>query len=159
MAARAGDFDAAASAAEALRQAVDRGRASESDYRYALGAIAFARGEFDQAAEEFDKAATRNPVLWNHLPLARSYLEAGRVAEAVDVFDKILNRYDYGWFVDAIGAATMHYYAGIAYERSGWTDRAIERYEEFLTIWQDADPGLEMVDDARQRLERLRRGS
>jgi len=32
----------------------------------------------------------------------------------------------------------------------------IEQYEEFLEIWEDADPGILQVDDAKERLKRLR---
>jgi hypothetical protein len=45
---------------------------------------------------------------------------------------------------------------GIAYEQSGWTGKAIEQYEEFLDIWKDADPGIAEVEDARERLARLK---
>ncbi len=48
-----------------------------------------------------------------------------------------------------------HYLLGLAYERSGWTNKAIEQYEEFLKIWEDADPGIPEVEDAKQRLAEL----
>ena len=50
----------------------------------------------------------------------------------------------------------IHYLLGQAYEESGWTEMAIEQYEEFLDIWKDADPGLVEVEDAKERLARLR---
>ena len=81
------------------------------------------------------------------------------MSEAVREYERILTRYDESWAIEPTLAVTLHYYAGIAYERSGWNDRAIERYEEFLTIWQDADPGIDLVDDAKLRIERLRHGS
>ena len=31
-----------------------------------------------------------------------------------------------------------------------------EQYEEFLEIWKDADPGIPEVEDAEERLKRLR---
>ncbi len=32
------------------------------------------------------------------------------------------------------------------------TDKAIEHYENMLTLWKDADPGLPEVADARERV-------
>jgi hypothetical protein len=45
---------------------------------------------------------------------------------------------------------------GLAYEKSGWTSKAVDKYEEFLDIWKDADPGIPEVEDARDRLARLK---
>jgi hypothetical protein len=45
---------------------------------------------------------------------------------------------------------------GLAYEKSGWNKKAIEKYEEFLDIWKNADPGIKEVQDAKERLKKLR---
>jgi hypothetical protein len=42
------------------------------------------------------------------------------------------------------------------YEERGWPGKAIEHYETFLDLWKDADPGIDEVDDARERLAGLK---
>ena len=73
----------------------------------------------------------------------------------MDTLAAVSRRFDESRAYAAIEQVTVHYYLGLAYERSGWTDRAIEEYKTFLGIWSDADPGLARVADARARLERL----
>jgi hypothetical protein len=44
----------------------------------------------------------------------------------------------------------------LAEPKKASNDKAIEHYEKFLSFWKDADPGLPEVEDARQRLARLK---
>ena len=53
----------------------------------------------------------------------------------------------------------VYYQLGRAYEDSGWKNKAIAAYEEFLEIWKDADPGMKEVEDARERLATLKGGA
>ena len=92
--------------------------------------------------------------------LGRAYLESGRIGEAVTTFEKVLSRYsDARLLYLPIEGVKAHYFLGLAYEQSGWTNKAIENYEEFLDIWRDADPGIAEIEDARQRLARLKSGA
>jgi hypothetical protein len=53
----------------------------------------------------------------------------------------------------------IHYLAGKVYQAAGQTDKAIEQFETFLMIWKDADPIFPEIDDAKQRLEFLKKSS
>ena len=88
--------------------------------------------------------------------LARAYLESGRLGQAVSEFEDLLSNYSRVRLLWAIWVVKAHYYLGLAYEKSGWNKKAIEQYEEFLDIWKDADPGIAEVEDARERLKKLR---
>jgi cytochrome c-type biogenesis protein CcmH/NrfG len=96
---------------------------------------------------------------WPLYTLAKSYLEAGRLAEAVDGFESVLSQIDGGTPVNGVRLVRAHYLLGIAYEESGWSNKAIEQYEEFLETWKDADPGLPEVEDATRRLAELKQAS
>ena len=126
-------------------------------YQQALGCIELFTGNAQEAVTHLEQAVSESietPFL-GRLFLARAYLEAGRHGEAVSLLESVLNRYDEARAIRPIWSVRGHYYLALAYERSGWNRKAVEQYEEFLEIWNDADPALAEVDDARERLERL----
>ena len=86
-------------------------------------------------------------------------MAAGNLSQAVSLFEKLLEVYSSSRISETVASVKLHYYLGRAYERSNWPDKATEQYQTFLTIWQTADPGLEVVADARERLSRLRASS
>jgi len=49
-----------------------------------------------------------------------------------------------------------HYLLGLAYEGADRKKEAVVQYEKFLAIWKDADPRLEELGMARERLRALR---
>jgi len=127
-------------------------------YWLALGTIEQAKGNTNTAVTYNEKAAEEAPSPLFHVRffLASAYLESGRLGEAVSELEKVLSRYDELRAFFAIWAVKAHYLLALAYEKSGWNKKAIEKYEEFLEIWKDADPEIREVEDARKRLEKLR---
>jgi tetratricopeptide (TPR) repeat protein len=87
--------------------------------------------------------------------LANAYLETGDLSGAVSLLERALSSYGHFHLRSLIWTVKAHYLLGLAYERSGWTNKAIEKYEEFLEIWKDADEGLPEVEDAKARLALL----
>jgi len=88
--------------------------------------------------------------------LAKAYLMANRIGEAIDVLEKALARYDPARLFDSGTNVRGYYLLGNAYQLAGRNDEAIEQYQIFLDIWENADPELEEVPDARKRLEQLK---
>jgi len=125
-------------------------------YWYALGFIEWSKGDTTAALDEFERLAEATPDFWAHFTLAEAYLESGRLGEAVNECEKVLSRYDENRALCAIRAVKAHYLLGLAYEKSGWNKKAIDKYEEFLEIWKDADPGIPEVEDAKSRLANLK---
>jgi tetratricopeptide (TPR) repeat protein len=130
------------------------------EYRYwlALGAIAWARGTHDAAVDYLERAAAMRgrPSFTVRYGLAEAYLNLGRLGEAVDMLEKLLGSYDEDRASSPVWGVKAHYLLGQAYERSGWTGKAVKEYEEFLKIWRDADRDLSEVKEAASRLKQLK---
>jgi len=127
-------------------------------YWLSLGNTEQAKGNIKTAVtykEKADKEAP-SPLFYVRFSLAKAYLESDRLGEAVSELEKALSRYDERRAFFAIWAVKAHYLLGLAYEKSGWFKKAIEQYDEFLEIWKDADPGIPGVEDAKERLEKLK---
>jgi tetratricopeptide (TPR) repeat protein len=88
--------------------------------------------------------------------LSKAYLESGKLDKAVALLEKMLSRYDEYRAYVPVWSAKAHYLLGLAYEKSDWNSKAAEKYEEFLEIFKDADSDIPEVEDAEQRLERLK---
>jgi tetratricopeptide (TPR) repeat protein/TolB-like protein/predicted Ser/Thr protein kinase len=126
-------------------------------YWSALGILEEARGNLASAIAAYEKAdrESPDPSFGLRTALGLAYLKAGKLGEAVAMLEKSLSRYDTDRISSVPGAVKNHYDLATAYEKSGWTAKAIEQYREFLEIWKDADPGIPEVEDARQRLAAL----
>jgi DNA-binding winged helix-turn-helix (wHTH) protein/tetratricopeptide (TPR) repeat protein len=82
-----------------------------------------------------------------------AYLAQGRGGEAVTEFQKIL---DHPGVVgsDPIGALA-HLQLGRAYALSQDKTKAKSCYEDFLTLWKDADPDIPVLDQAKAEYAKL----
>ena len=80
----------------------------------------------------------------------------GETGKAVAILEKAMSIWDDNRFSNLAEAVTGHFYLGQAYEAAGRKQDAIEQYETFLDIWKNADEGLKSVEDAKERLAKLR---
>jgi tetratricopeptide (TPR) repeat protein len=104
----------------------------------------------------FEKAIKEEPAFLTHYLLAKTYLDTGRLGEAVKMFEKAISSYDLYRVALGIYAVKAYYLLGSAYEKSGWNRKAAAKYEEFLDIWKDADPGIKEIKIAKQKLTKLK---
>jgi len=152
--AQMGDFPAADKVLAVLESEVDEAVSRQMDQVwFAQSQLELERGNPEAACMAIEKVDPDG--LWFYrLPydLGRAYLSAGRLSQAVEILETYTDSYiQYKIFLP-LNVVKAHYYLGIAYEESGWNDKAIEQYEVFLEKWKDADPGLQEVEDARRRL-------
>ena len=81
-------------------------------------------------------------------------MKLGEWERAGDVCSRILSltngRIHYG----DIYVKTFYRLGKVAEER-GDTQEAVEQYKKFLELWQDADPGIQEVEEAGIRLQAL----
>ncbi len=116
---------------------------------YHRGYYALKHGRTDEAIEYLNKARRSTPVFFWYEDLgpdalANAYLELGRLDEAIEEYERLLNL-NPNW-------AWARFGVGQAYERKGDTKRASAAYKRFLQIWNNADQEIPEVVYAITRL-------
>ena len=87
------------------------------------------------------------------------YLKTGRLGEAVEILEKGINRVDFSTRVYTINRVVAQYELGVAYEESGWKNKAIAQYEEVIEIWNESEERNFRYVDAKERLKKLKASS
>jgi eukaryotic-like serine/threonine-protein kinase len=82
-----------------------------------------------------------------------AYLQAGRSAEGAREFQKILDNRGIV-FADPIGVLA-HLQLGRTFVLSGDKTKAKAAYQDFLTLWKDADPDIPILKDAKAEFAKL----
>ena len=116
----------------------------------------YSRGDYENAYENLRAMDEYYKGYETSYLLGRCALETGRLEKAIEAFENrpiISGNKRFHW---GIWAAKTYYYLGLAFEKSNWPGKAIEMYKEFLDIWNKADPGRPEIEDARDRLVRLK---
>jgi len=129
------------------------------EYWRVLGIVEYFKENLDSSIIYLKKGlweGGKMPVFEIRYFLAQVYLEAGQPNKAAELLEKALLRYDEHRAARGMWAAPAHYYLGMAYQDLGRNQDATRKYEEFLDIWKEADPGMPEVEDAKERLDKLR---
>ena len=83
-----------------------------------------------------------------------AYLGAHRGTEAAAEFQKILDHR--GIVTNEPIGALAHLQIGRAYAMQGDTAKAKLAYQDFLTLWKDADPDIPTLKQAKEEYPKLR---
>ncbi len=110
---------------------------------------------------EIEMPNFQNPVIaFYNLPpqkdvLARAYKNSGQQDKAIAEYEQLMTfKADSKsrFFIHPL----YHYRLAKLYERRNDPGKALGQYEKFLSLWEDADPDLLEVKDARKRLAQLK---
>ncbi len=126
------------------------------------GLIAAAKGDYDTSIQHLQKAVSMS-FMQNRLggdlayfvdPLALAYFKKGDLERAREEYESI-GMMTFGRIKHGDIYARSFYMLGKIYEEVGKKREARRNYERFLDLWENADPGLPEIDDARARLAAL----
>ena len=99
-------------------------------------------------------ASAANSCLYPVYVRAEAYLSAQQGQLAAAEFQKILDHRGLLW--NCATGALAHLQLGRAYAMQGDTVKARAAYQDFLTLWKDADLDIPVLKQARAEYERLR---
>jgi tetratricopeptide (TPR) repeat protein len=163
----AGDMTQAQPLAADLEKRYPEDTSVQSNYLPTLRALfSLHAGQPSQAIEQLQPARSyefANPAinfkayfgaLYPVYVRGEAYLAANKGAEAVAEFQKILDHRGLV-LVDPM-AARARVELGRAWAMAGNRANARAAYEDFLTLWKDADPNVPLLAQARAELARLR---
>jgi serine/threonine protein kinase/predicted Zn-dependent protease len=117
-------------------------------------------GKFQDAIEGFQKANLigkyRSPASYE---LGEMYFELGQYENAIKAIKKmqVTNQNYDSYPLRALQYSKSFYLLGQIYEKKREEKLAIENYIRFLELWKDADEDLPELNDAKERLEKLKR--
>ena len=131
------------------------------DYHHLLGLIEVKNGNYNLAIEQLEKAIDLYPYPQSNLrvllsnPLANAYYLSGDLEKAQSSYEDLLSQ-NIGRHWSGDMYVKSFYMLGKIWEQKGDTAKAIENYEKFLDLWKNADSGLPEVEDAKNRLAKLK---
>jgi serine/threonine protein kinase/Tfp pilus assembly protein PilF len=135
-------------------------------YYFLMGMVAREEGMLSQSINDLELSLSMLPhqqgIIDEHAfylnSLASVYNQIGNPEKARELYEKIISlttgRLRWGDIY-----AKSFYQLGKICQKKGWEGKAIEHYEKFLQLWENADPDLPETADARKQLDALKNSS
>jgi serine/threonine protein kinase/Tfp pilus assembly protein PilF len=119
-------------------------------------AIELRRGHVDQAIQSLQTVSRFEPGadFWSPYLRGQAYLVQGKGQEAAAEFRRILDHR--GWDVMSPLYPLAHLGLARAFVLTGETALARKSYQDFLSIWKDADEDFPLLREAKKEYERLK---
>ncbi len=153
--ARAGEVNRADELRDLMRRHVHEGSATDHAAAEALaGELLVARHRANEAVSHLDAALHADSNNFTLESLAYALVRAGDLERAAASYRQIALDREFGWEAQEYWHVAL-YELGRVEEMRGATEAAADAYERFLSLWQDGDPDLPTVVDARARLAQL----
>ncbi len=156
MLAESGNMAEAEQHAENMKRYHEDKNLSMDYYFYALGTIELAQGNYENAIVQFNKIENYYSEFHLSYMAGKAFLLAGNYGKAREILENTRNRFTRNRAMYGVWSVKLYYYLGLAYEETGLSDKALETYDVFLSFWENADPGIDEVEDANRRRTQLR---
>jgi serine/threonine protein kinase/tetratricopeptide (TPR) repeat protein len=131
-------------------------------YHHLRGMIELERGNSSLAATFFKRALSSVPFQHSELddqalfiyPLALAFYQAGDLERSQEQLVRLVNLTTGRLFFGDLYAKSL-YQLGKIQQEKGWHQQAAEFYGRLITLWENADPGIPELSDAKKRLAQL----
>lgn len=154
--AEAGLMDSARAVLTTLQARAEMSDRDHSAWQMAAGAVQLMAGNYAKAILSLEQAVVVSADFPTRYLLARAYHRDGQLSKAVKEYEDLTATYSEWRLCWSIWSTKLYYHLGVAYEQSNWNDEAVRQYERFLKQWQQADPEIPELEDARRRLAHLK---
>jgi len=123
--------------------------------RNLTGMLAYSTGNWETVITQLAPAVEKRPDPYSAVILAQAYIHEDKSGKAIPLLLQASeNRSKEMRSKNCIYQPRMYFLLGTAYEQSGDPANARKCFERFLELWNDADPGLHDVEQAREYLSR-----
>lgn len=127
------------------------------------GEILMASGTLDVAISHLERSLSLAESFQARESLAKAFASQPNATQAITHYQRLLEQMgrslvecrDGCEIIQLTDWTLAHYRLGRVYETNGDTSEAISLYEDFLELWSPEGSELQVVTDARERLERL----